>query len=203
MATEVSERFAHDVQGHQLTVLLDSGVYRHLRFRQPGTYCYGFDIVTYPGYLCYSGDMGTYVFSRLPDMFEFFRHDRPNPDYWAEKCVSKSRHEGLREYSEELGKRAVARVAHEFARSRELVGEDRKAFFGEVREEVWTCTEDHRGLIDAAMRFRFQIGSKLFYPFPDFYEHRMEEWTFHFLWCCHALPWAIAQYDARVDTATA
>ena len=28
-----------------------------------------FDIVTWPGYLCYSGDMGCFVFTRLPDMF--------------------------------------------------------------------------------------------------------------------------------------
>lgn len=61
--TRMAEKFAKDVEAHEVQVLMDSGVYRHLRVRRSGTYCMGFDIVTYPGYLCYSGDMGTYVFS--------------------------------------------------------------------------------------------------------------------------------------------
>lgn len=190
-----ADEFLADVAMHRLQILHDDGLYRHLRFRRPGSYCYGFDIVTYPGYLCYSGDMGCYVFSRLPDMFEFFRGDGPNPSYWAEKCVSKCRTDGLREYSETLGRRAVAARALKFARDRQLVGEDRAAFFGEVREEVWACSDDHRNLVDAAMGFRFQIGSRRDEVFPDFYEHQLEEWTTRFLWCCHALPWAIARYD--------
>lgn len=56
-------------------MLHEDGIYRHIRFRQPGTMCMHFDLITWPGYLCYTGDMGTYVFTRLADMFEFFRTD--------------------------------------------------------------------------------------------------------------------------------
>ena len=52
-----------------MIVLRDDGVYRHIRFKKPGTGCMHFDLVTWPGYLCYSGDMGCYVFCRLNARF--------------------------------------------------------------------------------------------------------------------------------------
>lgn len=70
------ETFLADVAAHQIHVLRDDGVHRHIRFKRPGTYCMQFDLITWPGYLCYTGDMGTYVFNRLEDMFEFFRTGR-------------------------------------------------------------------------------------------------------------------------------
>ena len=68
--------FLRDVAEHEMIVVRDDGVHRHIRFKKPGTSCMHFDLITWPGYLCYTGDMGTYVFSRLTDMFEFFRTDR-------------------------------------------------------------------------------------------------------------------------------
>ena len=93
------ERFRKDTAEHQMQILLDSGMHRHLRFRRPGTNTYGFDVVTWPGYLAISGDMGGSMFTRLPDMFEFFRKDQRwyernpgglpiNPSYWAGKLAA-------------------------------------------------------------------------------------------------------------------
>lgn len=72
---------------HALTVVCEDGLYRHWRCQAPGTYVYGFDVVTWPGYLCVCGDIGTWVFSRVRDMLEFFESDHGgiNPQYWAEK----------------------------------------------------------------------------------------------------------------------
>lgn len=70
------ERFLQDVADHKMTVVMDNGVYRHLRFANSDSklaFNQWFDIVTWPGFLAYSGDMGCFVFSRLKDMFEFFR----------------------------------------------------------------------------------------------------------------------------------
>lgn len=86
-------RFIRDVSSHQLSVIRDNGLYRHLRFSRPNTRAYSFDIVTWPGYLAVTGDMGTWTFSRITDMFEFFtdthfgRRDsfHINPGYWSEK----------------------------------------------------------------------------------------------------------------------
>lgn len=72
--------FERDVAEHQMQVLRDDRLYRHLLFKKPGTGCYHFNIVTYPGTLVYTGDMGSFVFQRLEDMFEFFRSDADRGD---------------------------------------------------------------------------------------------------------------------------
>lgn len=77
------ERFAADTSEHRMRILHDDGLYRHLRFSAPGTYIYGFDLITWPGFLAIAGDMGERVFSRISDMFGFFESDtgRINPGY--------------------------------------------------------------------------------------------------------------------------
>lgn len=72
MALDI-ETFTRDIAKHEIEVIRDDGVDRHLRFRRPGTMSMHFDILTWPGYLCYTGDMGSYVFRRTEDMLEFFR----------------------------------------------------------------------------------------------------------------------------------
>ena len=46
---DVLVAFAEDVAEHELTVRRDDGLYRHLRFQKPGTWIYGFDLITWPG----------------------------------------------------------------------------------------------------------------------------------------------------------
>ncbi|WP_026300935.1 hypothetical protein, partial [Thioalkalivibrio sp. ALE23] len=58
---------------HQITIEKDEGEYRSIRFSAPNTVINSFTLTTWPGYIAISGDLGTYVFCRLPDMFEFFR----------------------------------------------------------------------------------------------------------------------------------
>ncbi len=91
-----ANRFAADTRNHQLTILRDDGLYRHLRFAPPQGGFYWFDLVTWPGKLAITGGFGDgFVFSRVEDMFTFFRRgmhvsDNPNainPSYWAEKVV--------------------------------------------------------------------------------------------------------------------
>lgn len=115
-ADVTEERFRKDVAEHRATILRDDGLNRHIQFRRPGTYCMGFDLITWPGYLCYTGDMGTYVFSRLADMFEFFRSTYRNeqkqglyinPQYWAEKCRAADHYDGITEYNEDVFRERV------------------------------------------------------------------------------------------------
>ncbi|MFB5948420.1 hypothetical protein [Klebsiella pasteurii] len=84
---DVSTRFLLDTAEHRLEIFLDNGVYRHLRMQQPGTSCYYYDIITWPGYLTVTGDMGTWTFSRVRDMFNFFDGwtGEINTHYWSEK----------------------------------------------------------------------------------------------------------------------
>lgn len=96
------EEFLRDVSNHEMLIIRDDGLYRHIRFQRPDTSSMYFDLITWPNRLCYTGDMSTYVFSRIEDMFRFFRADRQrstrddqrleiNLSYWAEKVISGDR----------------------------------------------------------------------------------------------------------------
>jgi hypothetical protein len=189
------ERFLKEVEQHQMTVLRDDGVNRHIRFRKPGTGNMGFDLITWPGYLCYTGDMGTYVFSRLRDMFEFFRTDREhqrkdgrtlfiNRGYWAEKVQAVDKSSGLLEYSADKFREVVSEL---------LDGMDASAALREAVEDEVLCAADEGGQAahDAASGFKFE-GKHVF---RDFWEYSLDIYTFRFVWCCYALAWGIEQYD--------
>lgn len=84
--------FQRNTPNHELQVLHEDGLHRHLRFREPGTMMWHFDIITWPGYLAVVGDIADgYIFSRTTDMLEFFDDGQPdghiNASYWAEKLA--------------------------------------------------------------------------------------------------------------------
>jgi len=88
-------------RGHELTILHDEGLYRHLRFRSPDHSGYWFDLITVPGTLVFQGDGDSYVFSRTEDMFAFFRGSSReergiNPMYWSEKLTIGGRNSVMR-----------------------------------------------------------------------------------------------------------
>ncbi|MFM0163851.1 hypothetical protein PQR39_25990 [Paraburkholderia sediminicola] len=115
------EQFLRDVSEHVLTVLRDDGADRHLRFRKPGTSCYGFDLITWPGHLLITGDCGSFLFQRLEDMFQFFRSGQArdpdglgiNPQNWSEKLLATdcrgARGGAAKKFSEEKFKASIKR----------------------------------------------------------------------------------------------
>lgn len=111
--TTITDQFTRDIAKHEMLAMRDDGVNRHLRFKRPGTMFMHFDILTWPGYLCYMGDMGTFVFRRTTDMLEFFRagkNDKPyriDFRYWAEKVEAADKGDGLEAFSAEKFKAEV------------------------------------------------------------------------------------------------
>lgn len=86
-----AEQFKAETAEHLMTVLMDQSPeqpYRHVRFARPGTGIWSFSLVTWPGHLSISGDLESFTFRRLRDMFDFFRGGYVNPGYWAEKLVA-------------------------------------------------------------------------------------------------------------------
>jgi hypothetical protein len=69
-----ARRFASETSKHQMTVLHDDGLHRTLRFANPDSSLYWYEITTTPGQLVFSGDGDSFVFRLAPDMFEMFRH---------------------------------------------------------------------------------------------------------------------------------
>ena len=175
------ERFASDVSNHAMTVLRADGVERHLRFRKPGTSCYWFDILTWNGTLCIDGDCGTFVFRRVPDMFEFFRDDGGaiNPTYWGEKCVTAGKQE-LTEFDWDTFAKHV----------NDYVEDEPDAVRDVVLDALCSAEPDEFGAVTFIRDFDHADFS-----FLD-WEYDSRVYTFHFIWCLRAIVWAIQQWDA-------
>lgn len=216
-------QFLRDVAAHEMTVLRDDGVTRHIRFKEPGTINQYFDLITWPGHLCYTGDMGTYVFQRTTDMFEFFRTDRehqPDPSklkinlsYWTEKLVAVDGNRGggkVKVFDEEKFKRVINKYRVGWVRNaKEDGGLDRDG-----RRELWEAVEDEvLGMLEegehratyAAYDFR-HVADRLdpdssWWHFDDLFEHDFTEYTHSIIWCCYALAWGIEKYDAAKQPA--
>jgi hypothetical protein len=197
--------FLNDVRAHAMTVVRDDGVHRHVTFGKPGTSNMRFHLVTWPGELCFTGDMGTFVFNRLRDMFEFFRgsgHDPRDGDgrtlfinlgYWREKLVAHDRHDGSLEYSPDMFRRAVVDHFRDYCRDRRSVPAGLKEA---LRDDVLAAADEGEvRAFDAANEFEFAD-----FRFNDFWETNLRTYTYRFVWCCYAIAWAIPQYDAARAT---
>lgn len=193
------QHFPKDTAEHVVRVVLDDGDYhRHLHCAKPGTGTYHFDIVTWPGHLSISGDMGCFVFARLPDMFTFFRSEKGtvNHSYWAEKLVAAEKSGGYQKFSPELFQDAVKRRLEEFIEGEELSPAQAHTLRGEVADEVLRAAHDgEHEAIRAAMEYSPEGSGE--YPFNDIYESDLTEWTYQFAWCCRAIVWALQQYDLQ------
>lgn len=203
--TFASEHFEGDIAKHEMQVIRDDGVNRHIRFKRPGTMAMHFDVLTWPGYLCYTGDMGTYVFSRLLDMFEFFRRRessepyRMDVRYWAEKLEAEDCADGSRRWSEKQFEKEVRAYFERATCDEDEWPQARKdALWAEIDEQV--CTEASQGEAYAwAALSKFDHEGFRF----DDWERDCKVWTHRFLWCCHALEWAIGTYDSAKSAAPA
>lgn len=209
------EQFRKDTSAHVMTVLRDDGVNRHIRFKRPGTSCMYFDLITWPGCLCYTGDMGTYVFQRLEDMFEFFRADQAhrrdpnklyiNLGYWTEKliAVDGNRSGGkVKEFSEEKFTTVINEYRVQWIRDAKESGSLDK----EGRRELWEAVDDEvlRQLEDGGDRAQYAAyefhhrppGTRQYgWRFNDLFKHDFTEYTHSIVWCCYAIAWGVKTYD--------
>ena len=188
--TMAAEQFAAYVTDHQMTVLHDDGLYRHLRFGCRGAVGW-FEIVTWPGTLTIHGDLGgTHTFSRLTDMFEFFR-DRPiNPGYWAEKTPDYGI--SLREYSEDVFREQVVDALAD------LDGSDEETT--QAAKRILTALDDGDAHDEDGAHELLRDGKDAGL-WSDSWERDLTYWSLPYLRACHGIVWAIRQYDAAKSPA--
>lgn len=196
----IEERFARDIATHLMEIRHESELYRHIVFKRPDTSCMMFSLTTTPGRLIYAGDMGCFVFERLPDMFKFFRkregHHKPDYGYWKQKLVAFGDNE------------PTEKCVHKFRQNLESfdideLTDEQKAEVSEFIDEVCFTYEDYGP--ECAYRsvdeFRLSDSSKRGREFfTDFFEYSDTVLTLRYEWCCHAIQWGIAQYDKAKRT---
>jgi hypothetical protein len=194
--SEVTSQFEYDIKEHEVQIIRDDGVNRHVRFRRPGTSCMYFDLVTWPHRLVYTGDMGDYVFSRIDDMFEFFRNARPNYSYWAEKVLaSDGREGGLYEFSIEAFRENVLDYVTEYFDG----GEPPEELMSQIEWEIFNEAENYGNALPghiamSAFSYRLPDGTEFRFDMCDL-GGTSDVYTYRYMWACNAIPWAIEQYD--------
>lgn len=202
------DEFLNHTKNHRIKILHDDGLYRHLRFQIPDTMNRYFDIVTFPGHLCYVGDMGSFTFTRIQDMFQFFRSKVGdnggkqlyiNTGYWAEKLEAVDKTDGYEEFDKdrflEIINEYRVRWIKDGARNGTLSKEERRELWEAVDYEVLHCLEDGEFVsYDAASSFSYKIGLDTF-EFTDLWEHNFKRYSYRFVWCCYAIVWGIQEYD--------
>ena len=178
---------------HQLTVVHDDGLYRHLRMAKPGTGIWSWNVVTWPWHLYVGGDIGQgYVFSREEDMIGFFQigafrdyygdgSPSINPQYWAEKldraCIDSA---------ESYDRERFTVLVREHIADALLCGEMDRERAKELRLEI-------PDVADFEETAREWLGS---HPdeFPDSWEWHLKGWDHHYLLACYAVATTVPAY---------
>lgn len=210
------ERFLEHVENHSMDVISNNGLHRHLKCSNNGSSNMRFDIVTYPGYLVISGDMGCNVFSRIPDMFLFFNQklsEGINPGYWGEKlqtngdgraftenAVNKSIQNRLNTICEE--------IEYHFENYKDKDDEytNAKEFESAFREEVnsYFNSEELSQIRYVSTIENFESDLIPDLDFSDSWEWLEDkEYSSRFLWQCYAIVWAIEkfrEYETNLPT---
>ncbi|MEC4836083.1 hypothetical protein [Mycobacteroides abscessus] len=189
--TTPEQMLAISTRNHRMTVLREEGLYRHIRFAEPGTGIWRFDLVTWPGHLVITGDLEDFHFARVEDMFEFFRNPVGyiNPQYWAEKLRGPVR---SMSFSQDVFKRLVYDHFRDWCRWND--GPHRplwRAICNEVLLDEYGEMGDESMAHHALTQFRH--GD---FEFTDSWEWELKDYDFHFLVALHAIVWGINRYDA-------
>ena len=195
MTQPTLKQFLNDVKNHELTIHKNNGVYRHLTFANPNNCNKYFNITTFPNHLVITGDMGALVFSRLHDMFDFFRSDdlRINPDYWAEKIQSTSWDARIESYSEfdlEQAKKNAQEDLNTYLEDNDDLSEEDRASLLEDFEWEILRSEDEYEIVEAIRNFNFK-GFK----FDEFHWDGCRAYTYSYIWLCYAIVWGIKKFD--------
>ena len=198
------DEFLADIARHEMHIKRNDGLYRHVHFCRPDSGIGRFSLHTSPGGLTITGDMGTYVFQRIEDMFVFFRRyaksDKKlpiNPHYWGEKCVATDRC-GIEKFDAEYAKARIVEHMAEYEFTDELALK--------VVEETFYIADDgdirfHDALTDihtVEQEAKRENGwrEKRHYLFSGVWEFDFKTYTYQYLWCLYAIVWGIQQYDA-------
>lgn len=204
MNTELTvESFLKDINNHELTILRNQGLYRHLSFKDKNNICHKyFEIITFPKYLVITGDMGTLVFRRCEDMFNFFRDTemKINPYYWAEKIEAvnlEAKDASYLKFDIDVAHKAAENSLKDFLQCQSIQDQLSKSNIEELTEQVnikILHTVDQYDFVTAVRDFCL-FGFEPDFRFEDCFVYANE-----YLWLCYAIVWGIQQYDAKFKT---
>ncbi|MFT4471399.1 hypothetical protein ACMX2H_15965 [Arthrobacter sulfonylureivorans] len=195
---KVLESFTGDTDQHGMNILLDQGVYRHVRFqKESGSSMYWFDLITTPGLLTINGDMGTYTFSREHDMFPWFNSGYVNEGYWSQKLRASDHrpNHSIREFDDDTFRRFV--IEDFWERRVDESPVFAAAVWRAIKDEligVYVLPDDQREAIEKLDQF--DCGG---WTYSEPWEHDFTKPDYTYLWNLHAILWGIQRYYAAKE----
>jgi hypothetical protein len=193
-------------RAHEMTVLHDEGLYRHLLFKSPDHGTYWFELITAPDSLTFRGDGESFVFARERDMFGFFRghNDRSgiNPTYWSEKLTSAR--DAAFEYDEESFRAQVWSHVRWYGAEYPGLARGVQAHFFDGCADYDFHSEDEARAGLESFSYVPEGSTRTPFKFTDTWEWSFKGFDWWFLWACQAIVWGIARYDeAKAPTSAA
>ncbi|NUP35951.1 MAG: hypothetical protein HOY76_02745 [Streptomyces sp.] len=190
---EIAARFARDTAGHQMTVLHEDGLYRHLRFENPAPGGHTpFELITWPfNLVAKAGWVFHFDIDATPDMLDLFRKTafpgEINPGYWSEKA--RAGRDEIDGFSDELFEQQVKQHVVDAIREGDAPRGIGAAVTGEIFS--WGDISHETGARQALEDFRFQD-----WTFGETWEWNFRDYTPGFLHCCRAVRRAVDLWDA-------
>jgi len=198
MMEKITNSFEKDTANHELEIMVDSGVNRILEFRNNnGSSNQFFIIMQAKNRICFTGDMGDFVFTNHNDDMLAWFHNNISLSYIDEKC----RTDGNLKYDEDSAKLSIKMMVDDFCRHYidEYAGDDcdddfdfevslagwQQDLYDEVIDEIDFENEDafNRTAYDLSIivndSMKFEIDA------PDGIDCR--EYTHRFKWCVLAI----------------
>lgn len=197
------EQFLKGVAHHQLTVNLDQGVFRDLTVMKPNSGDMHYHITTRPGYLMFTGDMGSFVFTRLSDMFDFFRDKDGydiNPGYWEEKLEAVDSRGGAKEFSSDLVKETLIEHLQDHLEGIDSGDYDKDQSDAEEAKEaikhlIGLAEDDKHDFYETLRNWDADDAGGL--DMDCWWEWDFNDHTYRYIWACFAIVHAIKLYDAH------
>lgn len=204
MTQRTKEQFLKDVANHQMKILKDDDLYRHLRFKQ--TYSsYWFDLVTWPGMLVITGDMGEYMFGWESDVFNLFRRTEGELDlyYWGKQLKTKNGH---KEFSFEKLKAFIETEIKEYFEdaqiqvSDEVIERIKNDALHESGADSCSPVSQIQDIFRRLFEYEFnEDGIKFSFHYDALCDANFEKPSYHYIWCLYAIVWGIQQYNKQKE----
>ena len=203
MGNPTLEQFLKDVASHELTVNLDQGVFRDITIANPNSMAMHYNITTRPGYLMFTGDMGSFVFTRLADMFDFFRDKDGydiNPGYWGEKLEAVDSRGGAKEFSSDLAKETLIEHLQDHLEGLDSGRYEKDQSDAEEAKEaiehlIGLAEDDKHDFYETLRNWDADDAGGL--DMDCWWEWDFNDHTYHYIWACFAIVHAIKLYDAH------
>lgn len=184
----VKTRFDEDIKKHVITMKHDDGLYKHYLCQRPNDCFEWFEIITWPGKLCISGDMGSFLFARTENMVNFMSDHIRSRSYIAEKCIA---HENkIREFKKDIFYEQLDELIKD-KQSNETTYEE----MNEIQEKIDEIKESFSYYESEYDAEKAMYESELFSDeLPD-----CKYFTYHFLWCLHAIEWFCDNHNKQTS----